>query len=257
MAADRTVTWLARGEPHLPATDSWLSERERVRAAAMPYTKRRREFLVARWTLKQAAVRAMGWPTTDDVLARVEARHAVTGAPQLYADGQPAGLDVSLTDRAGWAVCVLGAPGTALGCDLELVEHRTAAFIRDYLTAAEQAIVATAERVAGDDGRDLAANLMWSAKESALKVLQTGLRRDTRSVEVTLDGFDAPGRTWAALAVRTREGETYAGWWRRSGAFVLTTCARVAQPEPTSLEVPPALDAAEPMHTWLEGPLSR
>ena len=69
----------------------------------------------------------------------------------------------------------------AVGCDLELVEPRTPGFVADFLTAAEQ------QSVASRPDPDAAANLIWSAKESALKVLQTGLRRDTRSVEVAVD----------------------------------------------------------------------
>jgi 4'-phosphopantetheinyl transferase len=122
--------------------------------------------------------------------SRVEVRHHVTGAPEAYMDGRPLDIGISLTDRAGWAECLLGDTAGRIGCDLELVDPRSAAFVRDYFTAAERAFV----------GADpLAANLLWSAKESALKVLRTGLRRDTRTVEVTtvreggeVEGMDAP-----------------------------------------------------------------
>ena len=81
----------------------------------------------------------------------------------------------------------------ALGCDLELVEPRSDRFVADYLTAAEQQLV-----LGAGPERDLVANLIWSAKESALKVLRVGLRRDTRSVEVTLDGWGAVTGSGAA-----------------------------------------------------------
>ena len=108
---------------------------------------------------------------------------APDGAPAPFVDGRPAEAYLTMTDRADQAVCVVGPPGTRLGCDLELVEPRSDAFVSDYLTPAEQALVRSA---ATDDGRALLANLVWCGKESALKVLRTGLRRDTRSVEVSL-----------------------------------------------------------------------
>lgn len=246
---DVASRWLARGEPHLPDGEEWLSDLERSWAARMRFPKRRQEFLVARWTLKQAVAQALGLPVDAASLARIEARHASDGAPELYVDGAAAAYDVTLTDRAGWAVCLLAPVGSAPGCDLELVEPRSAAFVQDYLTPAEQE---TFRAAADHGGGDLVANLLWSAKESALKVLRTGLRRDTRSVEVTLDAFADEG-VWSPLVVRTAEGESFDGWWRRSGPFLLTTCARRSLPEPVPLEVPPSLDTAEPLHTWLAG----
>ena len=126
---------------------------------------------------------------------------------------------MSLSDRAGCAVCLVADRAVALGCDVEIVEPRSDAFVRDYLTEAEQRLVDRA-----GPARDMAANLIWSAKESALKVLETGLRRDTRSVEVTVAELSPPERTWSALRVRTAEGEVFPGWWRRSGAFLVTAC---------------------------------
>ncbi len=238
------MKWLARGETHLPGDDSWLSAAETARAAGMRFTKRRTEFLVARWSAKEAITRLLG-PGVHP--RRVEVRHHMTGAPEAYLDGAPLDIGISLTDRAGWAVCLLGGEPGAVGCDLELVEPRSPAFVCDYFTAAER-------RFIGDD--PLAANLLWSAKESALKVLRTGLRRDTRTVEVTTVREGAQADGWTPLTVRAAEGAVFPGWWRRYGDFVLTIAADHAAPSPVSLEEPPALAAAAPMHSWLGRPVS-
>ena len=79
-------------------------------------------------------------------------------------------------------MCVLAEQHGRVGCDVEIVEPRSAGFVADFLTPAEQEYVASRP----DEDRHAAANLIWSAKESALKVLRTGLRRDTLSVEVTI-----------------------------------------------------------------------
>lgn len=100
--------------------------------------------------------------------AEVEIRAAPDGAPQVLLGGRPARLAVSLSHRAGLALCAVAPAATALGCDLEVVEPRGDAFVADYLTAAERALV---ER-AGPADRALAVALVWSAKESALKALR-------------------------------------------------------------------------------------
>jgi 4'-phosphopantetheinyl transferase len=155
-----------------------------------------------------------------------------------------------MTDRAGWAVTMISPDTTEVGCDLELVEPRSDGFIGDWLTAAEQRRVATARDL---EQRYLLANLVWSAKESALKVLRTGLRRSTHSVEVSL-GEDLDPVGWAALTVTAAEGDRFPGWWCRHGTFVLTTCAQRELPAPVCLGDPSPLASAVPAHTWLDRP---
>lgn len=230
------LRWLARGEGALPSDLGWLTPGEAERAAGMRFPKRRNEYLLRRLAAKQAVALTMGLTAEAAALSRVAVLNVPSGAPYVLVDGAPAGVDVSISDRAGWAVCVV-AKGS-IGCDLELVEPRSAGFVSSFLTDAEQAYV-----VAAAD-RDVAANLVWSAKESALKALQTGLRRDSRSVAVTV--HDGPLSDWAALSVRTAEGLLLPGWWRRDGHFLFTVVARVAGPAPVALEDPGVLAAAVP-----------
>ncbi len=233
-----------------PAGIGWLTDAERSRAGQLRYAKRRTDFLLGRWTLKLAVARVLGWPDDPAGLAQIEGRTAADGAPELYIRGRAAARGISLSDRAGCAVCLIAAERTAVGCDLELVEPRSDGFVRDYLTEPERQFVAAA----GPD-RHLAANLMWSAKESALKVLRTGLRRDTRSVEVTLTDLRPPQRAWSRLEVRTAESESFPGWWRRSGPFVLTACWPGGGPPPEGLEPASPLDSQAPSHRWMDRPL--
>jgi 4'-phosphopantetheinyl transferase len=243
--------WLARAEEQLPSSGRWLTDNERRYAGGMRYTKRRADFLLNRWTLKLTVARSLGWADDDSALARIEARPAPDGAPELFVDGQPTGRGVSLTDRAGCAACLVADEPAAIGCDLELVEPRSAAFVRDYLTGPEASFV-----TAAGPAHDVAANLIWSAKESALKVLRTGLRRDTRSVQVTVADLAPPERSWSPLEVRITEGEVFGGWWRRSGPFLLTTCAAGPAPQPAALEAVSAIDEVPPSHYWLHRPLA-
>jgi len=255
-APDVTSQWMARGEHEIPPTEAWLTAGEVDRAVGLRFTKRRTEYLLRRWVCKQAVAVATGIPTDLPSLARIEVANHPGGAPYVQVDGSALTLDVSLTDRAGWAVCVVGERRGRVGCDLEIVEPRSAGFVADFLTPAEQEFVDSRP----DHDRSAAANLIWSAKESALKVLQTGLRRDTRSVEVVVaapEGAGAGSATgWAGLEVRTAEGGLMSGWWRRDGVFLVTVAAERPIPPPTTMLGSVDLAAARPTHSWLRRPLS-
>jgi 4'-phosphopantetheinyl transferase len=247
------MRWLARGEPHLPEGTQWLTAAEAQRAAGMRFTKRRTEYLVRRLAAKTAVATALGLGVDPSDLGRVAVLNRLSGAPYVLVDDQPLGLDVSLTDRAGWGVCLVGPDLGAVGCDVELAEPRSAAFVADFLTPHEQDLVRGA---ADPDDGHLLANLVWSAKESALKVLRTGLRRDTRTVEVHLGAAAPPAPDgWAPLQVRTEDRGVLPGWWHRAGPWLLTVAYARPGPAPQPLERPSALVSAAPTHSWLTSPL--
>lgn len=240
------VTWLSAGMRTVPADGAWLDEALEARLASMAYTKRREEARLGRWTAKNAVARTLGLPCDSAVLRDVHIRNAPDGAPEAWVGDREVPAVIAMTDRADWAVCAVLRGEARIGCDLELVEPRSPAFVRDYFTDAEQRLVV------GADEPHLMANLIWSAKESALKVLRTGLRRDTRTVQVSIgeDG-SAP---WQPLTVAADEGTEFPGWWLRYDEFVLTVAAAVATDMPKSLDDPPALSLATPSHTWMNEP---
>ena len=261
------MQWLARGESAVPAGQGWLTDAEAARASGMRFTKRRSEYRLRRYAGKCAVAEVVGLDVDPASLARIAVLNAPTGAPYVKVDGRRIGMDVSLTDRAGWAVCLVGSDLGAVGCDLEIVEPRSDGFVRDFLTVAEQSLVRS---LPDPDSRAAAANLVWSAKESALKVLRTGLRADTRTVEIALDdpaavadgGFGS-GRDsdpWHRLSADTVLGRL-PGWWRRDGRFLLTVVTGagaapgVADP-PRQLQGSADLARAEPVETWRTRPLA-
>lgn len=222
-SADPVLRWLARDARRLPADGGRLSEAEAAEHARMRHVKRRRDFELARWTAKQALATL---PGCDLDPVRLEVRRHPSGAPEAWADGRALPVGISLSDRAGRAVCLLGLWPGAVGCDLELVEPRSPAFVRLYFTAAER-------RFVGDD--DLRANLLWSAKESVLKVLRTGLRRDTRTVEVAVS---TEGSGWSPLIARVDRARTFTGWWARYDDFLLTVATAAPTPPPACIDDP-------------------
>ena len=248
------MRWLAHGEHEVPAGTEWLSPREQAFLAGIRYTKRYVEFLTRRFTAKRALATLLQRDLSPTALAAIEIGNHPGGAPYVALDGRQAPIEVSLSDRAGWAVCLAGPPGSTpgpLGVDLEIVEPRSDALVDDFFTAAERDFV---RALPAGEPRDEAANLVWSAKEAALKVLKVGLRADTREVEVEIDrARRADG--WAALLVTARSGTAFPGWWRRDGVFLLTVAGRQPGEPPLPLDGGGDLASAEPTHSWLARPL--
>lgn len=242
--AEHPAHYHACGLQEVSGSDDWLTRPEAERINGFPYAKRRTETRLSRWTAKHTVALALDVPTRPADLRSVAIRNAADGAPEAFIGDGPAPVSISMTDRADWSVCVVTDTSVGIGCDLELVETRSPTFVADYFTPAEQRVVA-----AEPQRHDVLANAIWSAKESALKVLRTGLRRDTRSVEVRLaplvDG------AWAPLEARTDEGAVFPGWWRRFDQFLLTCAATAPITPPTSLVEPPPLDRAVPAHAWM------
>ncbi len=241
--------------------DDWLSPWEERRLGRLRFPKRRLETRLGRWTAKMTVGRMLGLPVEawaadeSSRLASISIENLPGGAPMAFVDDQPAAVSISMTDRADWAVCMASTlqagstPDIRVGCDLELVEPRSERFVEDWFTPVERRFVAASGDVA------LNANLIWSAKESALKVLRTGLRRDTRTVEVAFDDHTSEG--WSAFAVTVLDDPRlgpFPGWWRRFGDFVLTCAADTSVPPPLPLHGASPLHTATPSHAWLHTP---
>jgi 4'-phosphopantetheinyl transferase EntD len=136
-----------------------------------------------------------------------------------------------LSHREGAALCTVGQAGIPLGCDLEVVESHGDAFIADYFTAEEQALLSG---IAVRD-RPVWVSLLWSAKESALKALHEGLRADPRAANVYLDVSQTYSDSWLPVEVRYAGGITFHGCWSRNGDVIRTIVAGTPSLRPISL----------------------
>jgi len=230
------VSWLEQTAADLPDADDWLSANEAERLAGMRFAKRRADWRLGRWTAKQVVALYLDLPAGTPSLARVEIRPAPSGAPEVFAGGEPAPVTISISHREGRAACAIAGPGVALGCDLEIAEPRGDAFAGDYFTAAEQAMVAQVSPA----GRWHLLALLWSAKESVLKALRVGLRLDTRLVTVDPAGALLPAgeNSWRPLHAHY-EGQTFHGWWQQTGELVRTMVAVPAPAAPAVLTYNP------------------
>jgi 4'-phosphopantetheinyl transferase len=221
--------WLTRSLADVPPGDGWLGERELEVLAGLGVEKRRNDWRLGRFAAKSAVAARLGVS-----LARIEIVAAADGAPEARLDGGPAPACVSLSHRGEHALAVVGDADTAIGCDLELIERRSHAFVSDWLAPAEQRLVAGAGA-----RRDLVANLAWTAKEAAAKVRREGLRLDVRGAVAEPDGLDSPSPEWRRLAVVWADGGGRTeGWWRADSGWVMAVAAVPAPGMPEPIEVP-------------------
>jgi len=239
----KPVYWLEQTQADVPAENDWLSARESVCLSGLRFAKRRADWRLGRWTAKCAVASFLNLSMDAQDLAQIEIRPASSGAPEIFIANEPAAVAVSISHSSGAAVCAVAMPGVELGCDQEVIEARSDAFVADYFTESEQVLVA---RVCAAE-RSRLVTLLWSAKESALKALREGLRLDTRSVTVSPinGGFNLNG--WSPLQVRYADGRSFYGWWQQGHGMVRTLVANPAPDSPILLPAPTRFsDCASP-----------
>ncbi|MCK6503472.1 4'-phosphopantetheinyl transferase superfamily protein [Myxococcota bacterium] len=216
----------------LPADPGWLHPAAAARVLALRTERRRRDHLLGRYAAARLLCLHLGLPVSS--APRLDVRPAADGAPEPWLDGRPLALSLSISHRDGHAAAALApaalAPaaagvGLGVGVDLERIEPRSEAFLDQWLWPDEAAAV----RASPDPA--LRANLLWSAREAALKVLRTGLRLDPRAVRLELPG---PGplapegslRWWVEGLPPRPAG------WQRHGDLLLTWARGAEVPPP-------------------------
>jgi 4'-phosphopantetheinyl transferase len=236
------IYWLEQLIADVPLDDEWLSGGEQLVLAGLKIPKRRADWRLGRWTAKRAVAAYLEPTSGPKQLVAIEIRPAVTGAPEVFLDHQPADVSISLSHRDGTAACAIVPSGAVVGCDLELVEVRSDAFIGDYFTAAEQTCIAQSP----PEQRDRLVTILWSAKECALKALRTGLRVDTRTVSASIsfgscnalagDGTDsAMAGEWCRLSVQYEDSKVFSGWWQCIDRLARTVVSEPCAKAPTYL----------------------
>lgn len=239
------VYWLEQTAADVPVDDEWLSLGEAVYLRGLRFPKRRHDWRLGRWTAKCAVALSTGAILEPDFLSQVEVQAAPSGAPRVFISGKPAGITISLSHRGERSACAVILSAAAVGCDLEIIEPRSAGFVMDFFTVEEQKLVANA---AAED-RSRLVSLLWSAKESVLKALQVGLTLDTRCVDVLPDAVctAVAGRGWRPLQARFTTGEIFNGWWQDTTAVVRTL---VAEPPPNRPLVALAARPVDTLRSW-------
>ena len=234
------VYWLEHAKDDVPEDNDWLSKDEADFLKGLRFPSRRDDWRLGRWTAKHALSVFLNVPAHPLVFAKMDVRPASSGAPEAFFHKRPVAATISLSHRAGRAACAVAISGVDIGCDLEVAEPRSDAFVADYFTIEEQALVARSSAI----DRDRLLALLWSAKESALKALGAGLRLDTRCVVVHPfpSSYDFDG--WSRLLVHYSGehgsgGHVFYGWWQHTHNLLRTVVATPPPNSPIYLAVPP------------------
>lgn len=211
---------LARGV----APPGLLHPVEQCRLAKLTASKRRRDWLLGRWTAKHLLQACLARDLQVRLpLNKIGIDHDVQGAPVAFVDCGSRladwAISISHSHDCGFAAAMSGA-ALGLGADIEHVEPREWRFVEDYFTPDEIERV----RAAPCEHRDRLITAIWSAKEAALKALHLGLVIDTRQVSCAIDPRHCAPRDWTEFKVdyAAREREPLSGWWRAWHEFVLT-----------------------------------
>lgn len=229
-----------------------LCEQEWQRLGTLKIEKRRRDWLLGRWTAKHLVQGYLA--ATEDYTPALDAiriANAEDGSPycELLDTGKTGTgktgtgktarrleVSLSISHSHGHALCALcseaGQQGTtwSLGCDIEWIEHREQSFVNDFFTAQEiRDVMGTPA-----EHRNCRVTAIWSAKEAVLKSLRTGLRIDTRRLDCRFGADDLVATQWTPLTVLVDStlaaqfpGNWYA-WWQVQDGFVLTMALREA-----------------------------
>ena len=230
------IYWVEQSLSDVPVHDDWLAKSELRCLERLRISKRRDDWRLGRWTAKRALATVLGLPQDHASLMNIEILAGSSGAPEVYVGHKPALASISLSHRDCVATCAIAQSTIPLGCDVELIETRSEAFVGDYLTEKEQTFIA---RRSGSE-RDQLLTLLWSAKESALKALRVGLRADTRSVGICLCGqcsewdeqsaktgsdpstrYRSPAE-WHTFQATLENDHVLYGWWNTAGSLVKT-----------------------------------
>ena len=233
--------WLECTDSELPADEAWLSDAERRCFRERWVPKRQHDWLLGRWTAKCALARYLGTSLDPEKLRKFSVIPAESGAPIPSINGRSMDLALSISHCEGRALALIGPGRISVGCDVERVTARASEFRRQFFTSSE---IEQVEQTMNEE-RNLLENLIWSAKETVLKILAVGLRVDTRCVSVSIDLAEASGlQRFSALVV---DGSRFRGWWHREGRWIKTMAGAV----PTSVPVALGNSIHEVDELWL------
>jgi 4'-phosphopantetheinyl transferase len=200
-----------------------LSRAETEKFNSLKRDKRRRDWLLGRWTAKQLLQQTIYQRTGRKLsLDEIEIGNDTDGMPIVNCQLSIVNCEWALSISHSWghAFCAVREGQGAIGIDMERIEPRLAGFAAAYFTDAEQ------ERITLHTSRftyDALVTAVWSAKEAVLKALHLGLSVDTRAVTCLPA---AAGDQWQPFTIhldaqRLPHTPSLQGWWRIINDFVL------------------------------------
>jgi 4'-phosphopantetheinyl transferase len=260
------IHWLVQSTDSYPDNGSgvvvWddvLHPREQAQFTTLKTEKRRRDWLLGRWTAKQLVGEViaketgvqlppdvievhngmMGDPILNCQLPIVNCKRiGISGESPILRQAQDefsnlqSLVTLSISHSNSHAFCALVEKSDwPLGADMEQIAPRSGTFVTDYFTKEEQSLVAQTSA----EMRDVVITAVWSAKEAVLKALHLGLTVDTRSVACLIQPVGKRPFAWTPFTIQCDDSRLphssppLMGWWRTYDDFVLTLVVQEAE----------------------------
>ncbi len=213
-----------------------LTAAEQAHFSTLKIHKRRHEWLLGRLTVKRVVGRFVARrdgvtlaPHQIEVLPDVDRSPAVS-----FIGHELAAVEVSLSHRGELALAGVADAGatSGFGVDLERVEPRAPAFLKDWFDADEQALIDGEDPLA----RDRRVSMFWCAKEAVLKAAKKGLSVSADRVKVRCIHED--GTIDVRCDPSLFSGAVVARCWHLPG-YVLTWAAFEGSRGPLDEPLPP------------------
>jgi len=192
---------------------------EMLRLNDMKFELRRKSFIAGRRAAKHL-IRHCVSELHDFPPNLISIENRESGAPFVLINDQelPGILSISHCGDAA-AVAYTSNSSIQIGIDLEFTTPRPHSFLETFFTPKELDWI----RLSNQEDQALISNLIWSAKEAVVKATQTGLRVDTREIEILAD-ISPLVNGWYRFGVNKGNNCTnnWQGFWRKEGEMILT-----------------------------------
>ena len=193
----KRVYWSIVETSSIDTGTAFLSEAERSVYDTFRFDLRRTSYLAGRWTAKQVLQKAK-YP--QKAINEIAILNEASGKPYYVVGADRIAGVLSISHAGNWGAAAFTTDDILVGLDVEVVAPRPTAFIMDYFTPHEKALLKDRS-----DVYDRNVTLIWSAKEAMLKALGLGLRLDTRQVRVVNIGTNQKGglNAWNPLGLES------------------------------------------------------
>lgn len=170
----------------VPPAEEFLTKRELAMYKEFKIEKRKKEWLGGRYALKKLACDFFSFE-----INKMEVKNLASGKPVLLVPGGTK-LPVSITHSGAYAAAAIALTGSAIGVDIEAVEERSAAWVKQCFIP-EELISKKAPFL----------TQLWAQKEAVLKFLGVGLKLSCTDINCLPDRLEFKGK---ALDVWAKQG---------------------------------------------------
>lgn len=222
MSAVNPIYWLFLERCAVPAHYDWLCKSEKDILSSFRFTKKRNDWLLGRWTAKHLIVQLTRGKLSE---SDIEILPSDSGAPEVSIQNSSNPVELSISHSSDHSFCIASLQKGSIGCDMEKIQARTHKFEEDYFTSCER------RRLEHTNQQEHAilSNLIWCGKEAVFKALKTGLRRDTRSVEVSIPEYWSSGSWNRTEVIDNKQNQLYEGQFMIENDFVFFVASERAR----------------------------